>query len=343
MSETETLRKQLDDIEQRYNRLLEELQQIADAKGDTASSDPEYVQKYDEASALNAQFEALQAQLAGLEAASPPVPAVPEASAGPDVAGAIGGIDSVAPPDGVAPAQEPAIGEAAPAVVYGAPVEPVPEPVAVAPPAPKYVTVERTRVELQKIHEQSWNFVGIASNVSPAVQELANKGGYVSENLLEKQFGKLTLLCPFEVDFPIGGVISAHGRRSGSPVGLIYFPQATPSPQASATLGQLLQQFIASGAPRGHVVAFLKVNKVESGDDKVSVILGGLTEQDGRIQQGLKRLGNVFSDNGMFFKGALLDEVKSMATKLGIKLVTLVCTSNVIQNQDKLKSLVESF
>ncbi|MBN2149900.1 MAG: hypothetical protein JW839_00510 [Candidatus Lokiarchaeota archaeon] len=294
-----------------------------------AAEDPDYIQKYDEASGLNARFEALQAQLAELEAATPSAPATTDATAGPDVAGAIDGIDTVAPPDGVPPAQ------------YGAAVPQEPE--AAAPPAPKYVTVERVRVEVEKIHEQSWSFVGIASNVSPAVQEIANNGGYVSENLLEKKFGKLTILCPFEVDFQIGGMISAYSRRSGSPVGLIYYPQANPSSQASATLGQLLQQFVASSAPRGHVVAFLKVNKVEAGDDKVSIIVGGLTEQDSRIQQGLKRLGNVFYDNGIFFKGALLDDIKSMASKLGIKLVTLVATSNVIQNQDKLQALVESF
>ncbi|MEX2683898.1 MAG: hypothetical protein Q6373_020170 [Candidatus Sigynarchaeota archaeon] len=344
MSEIENIRNQLDQIEQKYNGLLEELQRIADTKGDAASSDPDYIQKYDEASALNAKFEALQTKLQELEAASPQAPAIPEAAVGTDVAAAVGGIDAVAPPEGVSMVQEqPAavpIG-GAPAVVGDAAVQPG-EPGIVAPPAPKYVTVERVRVEISKIHEQSWSFVGITSNVSPAVQELVNKGGYISENLLEKKFGKLTLLCPFEVDFQIGGMISAYSRRSGSPVGLIYYPQSTPSPQASATLGQLVQQFVASGAPRGHVVAFLKVNKVES-DDKVSIIIGGLTDQDGRIVQALKRLGNVFSDNGIFFKGALLDDVKSIAAKLGIKLVTIVCTSNVIQNQDNLKVLVESF
>nr|MDO8088682.1 hypothetical protein [Candidatus Sigynarchaeum springense] len=351
MSEIETLRKQLDEIELKYNGLLEELQRIADAKGDAASSDPDYIQKYEEASALNNKFESLQAKLAMLEAASPQETPAPEASVTPDVAAAIGDIDAMAPPEGVVQVQEPAIISAAPAEVTAAPAGSAPVPEAsgapaqevAAPPPPKYVTVERVRVETTKIHEQSWRFVGITSNVSPAVQELANKGGYVSENLLEKKFGKLTILCPFEVDFQIGGIISAYARRSGSPVGLIYFPQASPSPQASATLGQLVQQFIASGAPRGHVVAFLKVNKVDSVDDKGSVIIGGLTEQDGRIQQGLKKLGNVFSDNGIFFKGALLDDVKSMATKLGLKLVTLVCTSNVIQNPEKLKILVESF
>jgi hypothetical protein len=345
MSEIENVRKQLDDIEHKYNRLLEELQQIADAKGDMASEDPDYVQKYNDAAAMNAQFEALQAQLAVLEAAAP------AATVTPDVAGAIDAIDAVAPPDGVAPPQGLASDAAISAVgtepvapdAAAVPAETAAQPEVVAPPAPKYVTVERVKVEVEKIHEQSWKFVGIASNVSPAVQELASKGGYISENVLEKKFGKLTILCPFEVDFPIGGLISASARRSGPGVGLIYYPQAIPTPQASSTLGQLLQQFLASGAPRGHVVVFLKVNKVEGGDDKVSIIVGGLTEQDGRILQGLKRLGNVFSDNGMFFRGALLDDVKSMAGKLGLKLITLVCTSNVIQNQDMLQALVESF
>jgi hypothetical protein len=357
MSEIENIRKQLDEIEQKYNLLLEELQSIADAKGDMASEDPEYVQTYADASATNAQFEAMQAQLAELEAAAPAP--TPTASMTPDVAGAIDAIDAidaVSPPDSVAspidlapeapaPALDSAPGGMEPVTpdVAAFPAGPAVEPEAVAPPAPKYVTVERVRVEVEKIHEQSWNFVGIASNVSPVVQELASKGGYISENVLENKFGKLTLLCPFEVDFPIGGLVSANARRSGPGVGLIYYPQTNPTPQASSTLGQLMQQFLASGAPRGHVVAFLKVNKVEGGDDKASIIIGGLTEQDGRILQGLKRLGNVFSDNGMFFKGQLLDDVKSMATKLGLKLVTLVCTSNVIQNQDKLQLLVDSF
>ncbi len=342
MSEIENVRRQLNEIEHNYNRLLEELQQIADAKGDTASEDPDYVQKYNEAAAMNAQFEALQSQLAGLEAAAP------AASPTANVASALDAIDAVSP-DGSAPPQAP--DAAMPAVGTGSVApdgttvspEAAAQPEAAVPPAPKYVTVERIRVEVEKIHEQSWNFVGIASNVSSAVQDLANKGGYISENVLEKKFGKLTLLCPFEVDFQIGGLVSAIVRRSGPVAGLIYYPQAIPTPQASATLGQLMQQFLASGAPRGHVVAFLKANKVETGDDKVSIIVGGLTEQDGRILQGLKRLGTVFSDNGMFFKGALLDEVKSMATKLGLKLITLVCTSNVIQNQDKLQALIESF
>ncbi len=339
MSEIENVRRQLDEIERKYNRLLEELQQIADAKGDTASEDPDYVQKYNDAAAMNAQFEALQAQLAGLEATAP------AESASPEVASAIDGIDTVAPDGAAIPAAGSTPVGAEPVVpdTAAVPAEIAAQPEVVAPPAPKYVTVERVRAEVEKIHEQSWNFVGIASNVSPAVQELAGKGGYISENVLEKKFGKLTILCPFEVDFPIGVLVSASARRSGPGIGLIYFPQAVPTPQASSTLGQLLQQFLASGAPRGHVVAFLKVNKVEGSDDKVSIIVGGLTEQDGRILQGLKRLGNVFSDNGMFFKGALLDDVKSMATKLGLKLITLVCTSNVIQNQDKLQSLVESF
>jgi hypothetical protein len=368
MSEIDHIRKQLDEIEHKYNKVLEELQQIADAKGDMASADPDYIQKYDDASALNARFEALQSQLAELEAAAPPAPAAPVAPEGPevpadnlspDVAGAIDAIDAIdaaAPADSTAPAQAPAPevkvpeplpvpggAEAAPSDAATAPDASAAEPVAVAPPASKYVTVERTRVEVEKIQEQSWNFIGIASNVSPAVQELANKGGYITENVLEKKFGKLTLLCPFEVDFPIGGLVSGNARRSGAGAGLIYYPQAVPSPQASSTLGQLLQQFLASGAPRGHVVAFLKVNKVEGGDDKASVIVGGLTDQDGRILQGLKRLGNVFSDNGMFFKGNLLDDVKSIATKVGLKLITLVITSNIIQDQAKLQSLVESF
>lgn len=373
MSEIETLRKQLDQIEAKYNTLLEQLQQIADVQGDNASADPVYIQTYEEASRLNAEFETLQAKLASLEAAvaaAPPVPAIPadvEAVApmegmNASVAGAIDALDSL---DGQAPAgvaispaeattaiQAPvpaiaASGITTPGATPEPPVAATPEvavePATVAPPTPKYVTVERTRVEIETLHQQSWVFVGIASNVSPAVQDLASKGGYVSENVLEKKFGKITLLCPFEVDFPIGGLISANARRTGAGAGLIYFPQASPSPQATATLGQLLQQFLAPGAPRGHVVGFLKVNKVESGDDKASVIVGGLTEQDGRILQGLKRVGNVFSDNGIFFKGQLLDDVKSMATKLGLRLVTIVCTSNVIQNQEKLQALVESF
>jgi hypothetical protein len=332
MTEIENVRKQINEIEQNYNRLLEELQQIADAKGDTASEDPDYVQKYSDASAMNAQFEALQGQLAELEAAAP-APGVGDA------------IDSVAPPSGftheLAPAPESVPVKSPPEAAVEIAAEPVEAgagdaapvsievvaPEIVAPPAPKYVTVERVRVEVEKIQSQAWNFVGIASNVSPAMQDLASKGGYVSESLLEKKFGKTTLLCPFDVDFPIGGLVSAYARRTSQNIGLIYFPQETPSPQASSTLGQLLQQFLASGAPRGHVVAFLKVNKVDSGEDKASIIVGGLTEQDTRTQQGLKRIG----------------DVKNMATKLGLKLVTIVCTSNVLQNQDKLQMLLESF
>ncbi|NMC07397.1 MAG: hypothetical protein GYA24_19435, partial [Candidatus Lokiarchaeota archaeon] len=80
MSEIETLRKQLDQIEAKYNTLLEQLQQIADVQGDNASADPVYIQTYEEASRLNAEFETLQAKLASLEAAvaaAPPVPAIP--------------------------------------------------------------------------------------------------------------------------------------------------------------------------------------------------------------------------------------------------------------------------
>nr|MDO8115119.1 hypothetical protein [Candidatus Sigynarchaeota archaeon] len=272
-------------------------------------------------------------------------------------------VDVAAPADVPSPAGDAAQGQVAPApdgnpAEVQAPVEPAQAPASdaqapeastpavevVAPPAPKYVTVERTRVEYEKIHEQVWNFVGYSSNVTSAVADLAGKGGYVSENVLEKKFGKLTFLCPFEVDFPIGGIVSQYIKRIGPNAGLIYYPQSAPSPQSNAILTQLLQQFFASSAPRGHVIVYLKVNKSEASDEKVSIIVGGLTEQEGKIQQNLsKKLGNVFFDNNIFYKGQLLDDVKSIAGKLGLKLVTLVCTSNVIQSQDKLQNLVESF
>jgi hypothetical protein len=182
------------------------------------------------------------------------------------------------------------------------------------------------------------------SNVSQAVTDLSNKGGYVSDNVITKQFGKLTLLCPFEVDFPIGVLMTQFIKKAGPKMGLIYYPQATPSTQSNAILNQLLQQFLASGAPKGHIIAYLKINKVAA-DDKISLIIGGLTEKDAKIKQNLvKKVGNnVYFDNDIFYKGQLLDDVKSMATKLGLKLITIIGTSNIFQSFDKLQNVVDAF
>ncbi|HME54696.1 MAG TPA: hypothetical protein VKM55_20990 [Candidatus Lokiarchaeia archaeon] len=350
MSENpDELRVQLDTIEQEYNGLLAELQAIVEEKGDASSDDPDYIQKYERAQSLNAQFEALQAKLIDLETAAPVPAAVPEDQSletqeSPDTSSPVMELDRES---GVA--STPLLAESIPesgeesTASEGEIVQEAPPAEEAAPPEPKYVTVERTRIELETIHEQTWSFVGIVS-VSQAVSDLSSKGGYVSENVLQKKFGNITLLCPFEVDFPIGVLMSQFIKKVGPKVGLIYYPQETPSTQSNAILNQLFQQFLASGAPKGHVVAYLKINKVAL-DDKISLIIGGLTDQDAKIKQNLvKKLGNnVYFDNYIFFKGQMLDDVKSMATKLGKKLITIVGTSNIFQNFDKLQNLVEAF
>lgn len=350
MSENpDDIRMQLDEIEQEYNGLLATLQAIVEEKGDASSVDPDYIQKYERAQGLNAQFETLQAKLIELEtniSTPSPVPEIiPESQEESSVTGQVMdlGIESGETPQELPTESSLELPEGSEAS-EGEIAKETPPSEEVAPAEPKYITVERTRIEIETIHEQSWSFVGIVSNVSPAVIDLSSKGGYISENVLEKNFGKITLLCPFEVDFPIGVVMAQYIKKAGPKVGFIYYPQATPSMQSNAILNQLLQQFLASKAPRGHIVAYLKINKVNA-DDKISLIIGGLTDQDAKIKQNLvKKLGNnVYFDNDIFFKGQLLDDVKSTVTKLGFKPITIIGTSNIFQSFDKLQNLVEAF
>ncbi len=211
------------------------------------------------------------------------------------------------------------------------------------PPPPKYVEVTRTRVEETEIHQQTWSFTGFSSNVTQALGDLAAKGGFITDNILSKQPGKVTLLCPFAADFPLGLMVSQHSKRANAAAGLIHYPHQDLDVKSMPVISQVVQQFLA-GAPRGHVLAFLKINKVDPAEEKVSVVVGGITEQDTRMQQALvKGLGNVFFDNDVFYKGQIIDELKSFSSKLGLKLVTVICTSNVIQNYDNFQKFITSF
>nr|MDO8117161.1 hypothetical protein [Candidatus Sigynarchaeota archaeon] len=211
------------------------------------------------------------------------------------------------------------------------------------PPPPKYVEVTRTRIEEEEIHQQTWTFSGFSSNVTQTLADLAGKGGFITDNLLAKKPGKLTILCPFSLDFPIGLMVSQHLKRANAEAGLIYYPHQEFTPQSIPALSQVIQQFL-TGAPRGHVVAFLKLNKVDASEEKRSVIVGGITDQDARVQQALtKNVGNVFFDNDVFYKGHIIDELKGFSGKLGLKLISVISTSNVIQNYDLFQKFISSF
>jgi hypothetical protein len=103
-----------------------------------------------------------------------------------------------------------------------------------------------------------------------------------------------------------------------------------------------LQQFLASTAPKGYKVLLVKANKVAGGNS--SIIIGGLTDQDGAIKQKLQRnFANIFFDNDIFYKGAWLDELKAFSERLGLKIMTMVCSSDIIEKKENLERLIKSF
>ncbi|MFX0101495.1 MAG: hypothetical protein ACFFCS_18110 [Candidatus Hodarchaeota archaeon] len=336
-SDLESMKAELKRIEGLYNTYAGRLQEILEQKGDLAAEDPEYGRMYDEATELNNQYEALRTKITEMQEAGQSVTStVEEASPQPDISPEAPAVEegavAVEPPD---PSQ---------AVEAGVPAAPVAEVVEEPPkPAPpKYITVERTRVEERVIINQEWKFFGISSNVTPTLTDLVDIGGYVSENIISKNHGKVLFLCPFKTDIPIGVTFSQVLKKVDDAAGLIYYPHETLSSQVNNNINLLLQQFLASTAPKGYKVVLVKANKI-SGDNS-SLIIGGLTQQDGAIKQKLQRnFKNIFFDNNIFYKGAWLEEIKSFSERLGLRMMTMVCTNSIIQDQENLKRLINSF
>lgn len=343
MTETDDandIRKQLTRIEESFNGYLELLQNMVAERGDAVSEDPEYTRMYADAQALQVKIEALQERLAALEAAgqaeeieAPPAqPIIPEE------------VEPSEAPGVEAPTMAMPEAEQEPQQVIEEEAPPAEAEVEAPPPQPppKMVTVTRTRTERLTVFEQTWSFTGIASNVSQVVADLAEKGGLITDVVLQKEFGKVTFVCPFKVEMPVAMFVSAHSKRGPAKAGMIYYPNEVVDSQVISSINQLIQQFLASGAPRGYTIVFLQVNPPKS-DENTSIVVGGLPDGDRTAQALENNVGNIYFDNDVFYKGPWIDEIKTFGTKLGLRVLSMIAPVNVFQNPDKFQMLVGSF
>ena len=323
MNETpEEIQIKLDEIERNYNMFLELLQNIVDEKGDAASQDPEYISLYNDASKLNEQYEELQDKLFDMEKELASKSPAPKPTA------------PVKAPKPTAPVKAPKPTEQPSTMIQ-----------ATKPSPPKYISVEKTRVEQKIIHEHSWEFVGVTSNVNSSITDLSKKGGYVTGNILNKEYGKATFINSMKANFPMGLMFSQFVKRfKTTPAGLIYYPNESLTQENIKNTLQIIQQFLAGDVPNNHKIVFLKLNEVKSDEQRVSIIMGGLEEKDASLKNKLiKNLGNVHFDNGIFYKGELLNILKDYCNKTRIQLVTVICTSNIFQNHDYFQRFIKSF
>ncbi|MHA1370054.1 MAG: hypothetical protein ACTSRA_10110 [Promethearchaeota archaeon] len=368
MSDINSLKKELEEIAQEYNDCLEKLTNIANEKGEEAAIDPEYVQLYARYEVLAARYEEVQAMINELttsevqaETPSPGIDADSSATGTeqlePEVQVNVSNpVEAEGTPETGAiqpemPSETVEMPSSGTEVEAEAPPAPPPPPSLAEPemelelPKPKYKIIERVRVEENKIYNQVWSFVGYSSKITPVLNDLVNKAGYITKNILEKSCGHATILLPFKVNFPIGIMFEQALKKRNKPVGLIYYPHEFLDDNILNNINQSIQQFLASVAPKCYRLFLTKLNEPTDNDDDstISMIVGGLTDQDANIKKSLRTtFRNVHFDNEIFYQGAWLDAIKNFTERLGIRVITLVSTSNVFKNIDNLQKFLDS-
>ncbi|MHA1793553.1 MAG: hypothetical protein ACTSVI_12965 [Promethearchaeota archaeon] len=380
------MKEKLSEIEQTYNQYLELLNQIVEEKQDDAAEDPQYIQLYTEATALNEQYELLQEKIlniensmAGLEEQAAMIDGEQNNLSSPEdssagfameaISGDVPSAGQLGSESSIDMAGEDIISTSAASKAEESLISPregvtettslgTPSPngnevasiapegiVEEKPLAPKYVKVERTRIEEEVIFEREWTFAGFSSQITPALEDLVSKEGYITENILIKQPGKVNLIIPFKLKFPVGLMIEQAIKRFNLKLGLIYYPNDDLDSRAINNVNQIIQQFFGSLSNHDFNLIFTRVKQsLDANSDKLSIIIGGLPEKNRSLKDNLKKaFKNIFFDNDVYYSGQWIDTVKDFTTKLRLNLLSMVSTSTLIQNMENLRKFAESF